>query len=311
MRNPLKLLFLFGVNPATGYGHKFRSLALAKAAQERGHTVTIASDQKPPSQFQWFQVEYLNQAQLFGALEIAKPDWLIVDLPHTPPEWIRVMYGGKILTLNGIGYNQGDGADLRIIQGAAEVELPGEQDKVPVLKGLEYIILRPEIAKHKGVPRGEFSLVWGGGSDSTGTLQAMAGWFPNERAFFLVADMTPIPLLESTCHWLLKLDQDSDNFLWWLARCKRLITNFGMVVPEAIYLQTPVFSINASELHLAFASPLAEQGLIKNFPAVGLPSREEMERFLGEEFKPVVNDQIGIKGGLRVIKAIEERSYED
>lgn len=305
---PLKILVYAFCTPETGYGHIFRSLALAQAAKDRGHTVAVVSNRKPPG-LVWYVAEYLEPLHYSLALKDFKPDWVVVDLPHTPPAWIKKTAGkAKILTLNGIGYNQNDGADLRVIQGCAEVELPGEQDKVPVLKGLEYIILRPEIAKHKGAARGDFNLCWGGGVDSCGLLEAVANWLPNEPTFFVVADMTPVPLLTSPHHWVLKLNQDSDDLFWWLSKAKRLITAFGMVVPEALFLGTKVFSINASQLHQAFAAPLAEQGLIKNYPAVGLPSREEMVRFLGEPFEPAESNLIGADGAAKVMQAIEERS---
>lgn len=308
MKHPLNLTFLVFSQQETGLGHWYRSLALAQAAHNRGHIVTITSNRIPPRPLKHIQARYLDPDDYNQAIQATRPDWVIVDLPHTPPAWIREMTPGKIATLNGIGYNQMDGADLRVIQGAAEVNLPGEQDKVPTLKGLEYIILRPEIAQHKDAVRGEFSLIWGGAADGLSLLQNYGDWFPNEKAFFLVADMTPTPLLKSPNHWLLKLKEDSDDLFWWLARCKRLITAFGMVVPEALYLQTPVFSLNYSSLHLAFSTPLAEMGLIKNYPAVGLPSREEVERFLTEPWERVDSDLIGAKGSSRVIQEIERRS---
>lgn len=304
---PLKLLLLFGVNSQTGYGHKYRSLALAKVAQEHGHTVYIASDQKPPSVFKWFPIDYLNQAQITRALELTQPDWLIVDLPHTPPAWIREAATCKICTLNGIGYNQLEGSNLRIIQGGAQVDLPGQQDQVPTLKGLEYIILRPEIAKYQDLPRGEFTMVWGGGTDSMNLLQKYADWFPDDKAFFLVADMTPIPILTSRYHWLLRLNQDSDDALWWMAKAKRLVTAMGMVVPESAHLKTPTYVFNASELHLSFARAMAEAGLIQLWDSVGLPSnREEVKRFIDTPYQ--VADRLDSKGAERVMKAIEERS---
>lgn len=306
---PLRILMYCFANEATGLGHWFRSLALAQAAHQRGHTVTIASNRTPPRPLKHIQARYLDPGDYNRAIQASRPDWVVVDLPHTPPAWIREMTPGKIAFLNGIGYNQADGLiDLRIIQGAAEVNLPGEQDKVPTVKGLEYIILRPEIAQHKGAVRGEFSLIWGGAADGLSLLQNYADWFPDEKAFFLVADMTPIPLLKSPNHWLLKLKEDSDDLFWWLARCKRLVCTMGMIIPESIYLSTPSFCLNYSPLHLAFSTPLAERGLIKNYPAVGLPSREEMERFLTEPWERADSEEIGIEGALRVVKEIEGRS---
>lgn len=288
-------------------GHWYRSLALAQAALDRGHIVFIASNRQPPKQFRYLPAEYLNPAHYAGALQAAKPDWVVVDLPHTPPDWIRQLTSCKIVTLNGIGYNQLDGADLRVIQGATAVKLPGPQDKVPVLKGLEYIILRPEIANYKPVPREDYSLCWGGGMDVMRLNQAIADWFPDEKIHFLVADMTPVPTLTSPSHKLLRLDPESTDLFWWLSLAKRLITAMGMIVPESVALNCPVYCLNSSLLHLAFSSAMADRGLIKNFPAVGLPAREEMERFLREPFEPAENKLIDEYGASRVIKEIEKR----
>lgn len=309
MAKKLKLLFYVFAQEETGLGHWYRSLALAQATQGRGHCVTIASNREPLKRINYIQTHYLEPGDYVQAIQATRPDWLIVDLPHTPPAWIRKMYEGKIVTLNGIGYNQNDGADLRVIQGAISVDLPGEQDKVPTLKGLEYIILRPEIAKHKGIPRGEFSLIWGGGVDSIGLLQSFADWFPEERAFFIVADMTPIPILKSPSHWLLKLNQDSDDLFWWLGRCKKLITAMGMIVPEAAgYLGVPTYVFNASELHLSFAKAMEEAGLIKAWNDVGLPSEEAVRTFIDTPYEINKDKMLDNLGAERVMIAIEERS---
>jgi spore coat polysaccharide biosynthesis predicted glycosyltransferase SpsG len=300
----MKILVYCFVNSSTGYGHWYRSLALAQAAQQRGHAVYVASDRQPPPGLTHIPTRYNDIGSFATALNIVKPDWLITDIPHDPPMWIRTLAKCKILTLNGIGYNQADGADLRVIQGVADIELPGPQDKVPVLKGLEYVILRPEIAKYRDIPKGQDTFVWGGGADMLGLLNRFVLACPGTFATLIVGDMTPAPLVSGPCHSVVRVKADSLDMFEWMAGSKAACIAMGVAAWELSYLglETTVFS--ATPLHLIFAQGMAKAGLIKAWPEVGLPGNEEMRDFIRSDFE-ITGQPPDLLGPKRIMEALE------
>lgn len=275
--NEVKILCLVYANRSTGYGHWFRSLALAQTAQQCDHTVTIAGDRRPSNGLPFIHLHDLSPGALVMALQATKPDWLIVDLPGDLPEWIRELTKCRICTLNGIGYNQADGADLRVIQGVDDVDLPGPQDKVPVLKGIEYVILRPEIEQFKGLARSpEDWFVFGGGADVLRLLSrftvACPGWF----ATLITSPMAPAPLIVSPTHTTIRLKEESADIFGWMSASGRGCVAMGMCVWELLAVgPIPTYVFSATTLHLRFAEAMARHGLIKAWPTVGLPSNDK------------------------------------
>lgn len=303
---PLRILSLVYANRSTGYGHWFRSLALAQTAQQRGHTVTIAGDRQPPTGLPFIHLHDLSPGALVMALQSTKPDWLIVDLPGDLPEWIRELTTCKIAVLNGIGYNQNEeGLDLRVIQGSRGVELPGRQDKVPTITGLEYVILRPELEAYKGLAKGQDWICWGGGIDPLRLLSqftvACPGWF----AVLVASSMMPAPIVTSPTHAVIKMNEDSPDIFGWMVSSKAACISFGMIAYELLFLGVPVYAFASTPLHLRFAQPLAERGLIKLWPTVGLPSKEEIRTFLEEDFEAPKETGLDLLGGERVMREIE------
>lgn len=301
----MKILSLVYCSKKTGFGHWFRSLALAQTAQQRGHEVTIVGDRHPPNDLPFIHLHDLSPGALVMALQATKPDWLIVDLPGDLPRWIRELTPCRICTLNGIGYNQADGANLRVIQGVADVDLPGPQDKVPVLKGIEYVILRPEIEKYKGMARSQDWLCWGGGADILHLLTrftvACPGWF----ATLITSPMAPAPLIVSPTHSVVRLNEESTDIFGWMAGSRAACVAMGMCTHELVYLGIETYCFNASELHLRFAKGMERAGLLKTWPAVGLPSNQEIKEFLSTPFRITGERPDGL-GAVRVMEAIED-----
>jgi hypothetical protein len=249
--------------------------------------------------------KYNDPVTFARALMAAEPDWLIVDIPHTPPDWIRGLAKCRICTLNGIGYNQNDGANLRVIQGVADVDLPGPQDKVPVLKGLEYVILRPEIEKYKGMVKGTDLMVWGGGADPLNLLQRFNLACPGKFATLIVSPMAPAPVIIGPCHATIRLNEESTDIFEWMGGSRGLVCAMGMICMEAAYLKLPQWVFSFSPLHLRFARGLERLGLIKMWPEVGLPSNEEIRAFVEEDFEPW-GEPPSLDGAVNVMKAIED-----
>lgn len=303
----MRLLVYAFCNKFTGYGHIFRSLALARTAQARGHTIYVASDRQPPDGLTHIPAKYDDPVTLACALEMVKPDWLIVDVPDPLPMWIRGIARCKVCALNGIGYNQNEGGlDLRVIQGVDDVELPGPQDKVPVLKGIEYVILRPEIARFKGMVRGEDVVIWAGGTDATGLIQRFPIACPGTFATIIASPMATSPLVLPPTQTYVRPDIESPEIFGWLAGARAVIGNFGMIAWETSYLQLPGYFFSATPLHLRFARGMARAGLVKIWPTVGLPSNEEIKEFVRTPFEPWGEPPDGL-GAVRVMETLERQ----
>lgn len=313
MPKRLTILHYCFANEFTGLGHHFRSLALAQAAQDRGHIVFIASNRQPPKQFRYLPAEYLSPAHYAGALQAAKPDWVVVDLPHTLPDWIRELApdNTKICTLNGIGYDQADNwVNLRVIQGVADLELPKGINRGNTVMGIDYVIIRPEIERYRDNLRWYGgTLVWGGGNDYLGILPKMVSLYFNSRSLYLVvADMTPEPKhINKDWHSVNRISGDGLGMIERLAVCRDAAVAMGMITWESAYLSTPCYVFSYSPLHLMFAQGMERYGLIKAWPEVGLPSDDEIREFLAEPFK--INEENRPKGdgAINVLKEIEKR----
>lgn len=298
----MRLLLYYFANPITGLGHFYRSTALAKIALERGHTVLVAGDRKPDG-LPFMPCIYESRGDFKDAVEAFKPDWVLVDLPHTPPEWIRETVKGRICTLNGIGYNQNDGADLRIIQGMSDVKLPGKQDKVPVLKGIEYVIIRPDTWQYRQEQRSPMTFVWGGGTDGMRLLSRFGLVYPQGLATLVMAEMTPAPQIVLPRHTALRLT--GNDFLSWLGGSQQAVMAMGMSAWEAVALDVKSYVFSYTPLHLAFAEAMDSAGLIKAWPGVGLPTSDEMRDFINTPFE-IAGNGLDTDGARRVVEAIEK-----
>jgi spore coat polysaccharide biosynthesis predicted glycosyltransferase SpsG len=307
----MKILHYVFANKDTGLGHWHRSLALAQTARQRGHIVNIASDRTPPYPFGFILTAYRDKFSLISALQLASPDWLIVDMPDPLPEWLRELAdeaGCKICTLNGIGYNQNDGSDLRIIQGVADIDLPGLQDRVEVLKGIDYVILRPEIAKYQNESSGQDTLVWGGGMDVLGIHKRFFSVCPGRFAVHILSDMIAPPILNSPTQTYLRLSGESESIFGWIASSRDIVAAMGVIAWESAFLRRPIKVFSASPLHLVFAQGMERAGLLRAYPQVGLPEDDkELREFLDEPFEPT-GQPPDDKGAERIIEAIEKRS---
>lgn len=301
----MRLLFYVFCSPQTGFGHFYRSMALAQVASDRGHTVYIASDTRPSNNVIWLSVKYDFPPSLEYALDFVKPDWLIVDLPDTLPAWIEDMATCKICVLNGIGYDQANNVALRVIQGVGDLELPKGVDLSNTVMGVDYVIIRPEIERFKKCTKNNKIFVWAGGNDVTGLLpryeQVCSDWVST----LIVSNITPVPGATGQNHTVIKPQSSLDIFKW-LASSKRAVVNMGMIVWEALFLGIKVHCFNASKLHLTFSQAMDRQGLLKSYPAVGLPDNEQMRKFLEQDFE-IKGKRPDLKGGERVIKEMERR----
>lgn len=302
--NQLKLLFYVFANQHTGYGHYYRSLALAQAAIDRGHTVYIASDKFSRNCAIWLSSRYNKPTDLARILSIVKPDWLIVDLPDTLPGWIEDMATCKICVLNGIGYDQANNVALRVIQGVADLKLPKEIDLSNTVMGVDYVIIRPEIERFKNLAQTIDFFVWGGGNDHLRLLDRFGQIGKDWSAYLIQSPMLPGANGANGLHKPMISKKSLDIFQW-LGWSKRACCAMGMIVWEAAYLQVPAWIFSYSPLHLMFAQGMQKHGLIKAWPGVGLPeSDEDMREFLDSEFVVSGKPPDG-KGADRIVRIME------
>lgn len=258
----MKINLLVFANRYTGWGHWFRSIALADHLQNRGHQVTIISDYEEP-RFAHHQVPYGDQT-LWRSPLMNHPDWLVVDLPDEAPAWLYDYCQAKQVrtcVLNGVGHQVGDQADLRIVQGLGEGEY----------SGVDYIILRPQVfeAKKKRNPQADW-FVFGGAADKMNLTEKFPNW---QRVVFKLPEKA-----------LASPDEYDNGFLHFASLCRRACVAMGVSAWEltAIGVPTTVFSL--TPLHLEFALEMQRHGYIKAWHKVGLPDKDTMIDFLS---KPV------------------------
>jgi spore coat polysaccharide biosynthesis predicted glycosyltransferase SpsG len=291
----MHLQFIVFSNEQTGQGHYFRCEALAKAALEAGHQITLLGDRKfpfiPQQDFRSWSYRFFKAWNERDHLVTTDSDWLVVDLPFNLSNQPKV----KTCILNGIGYSLEYSHNLIVIQGLIDEPMPKN-----VVSGVEYVILRPELGDWKKENhKAEWAkwFVWGGSEDIMNLIPSFPV-MPGGALF-----------LHSTNKYEGKYFKVSgDSLLLAMRDYHRACVAMGMVVWELIYFDIPTWVFSATETHLKFAKALHDKDLINAWDGVGLPSQEEMKQFLNRPFEI---DQSQEKPDLlatqRILKLLEER----
>ena len=257
-------------NRNTGWGHWYRSIALAEHIQSQNHQVTIISDRTPPKPLAWHCVSYDDPALWRGPL-YDSDDWLLIDLPDEAPEWLYDLCqnrGIKTCVLNGVGHQCGDRADLRIIQGLTDDELGPKE-----YAGVDFIILRPAVFEAKKISNQIVDwFVFGGASDKLNLTRKFPNW---QRIVFTISP-----------NKLQVQDREDDGFLLAAAQCKRACIAMGVTAWELSAIGLPVYAFSLTPLHLQFALEMDKAGYIKAYPKVGIPSKRSFRNFLSVPFTP-------------------------
>lgn len=274
----MNLQFIVFSNSTTGQGHYFRCEALAKAALEAGHEITLIGDRNfhflPVENFQYWSYGFFKLwDERKNEHRVDDADWTIIDLPFNlqsrPPET-------KTCILNGIGYRMEYDHNLVIIQG-----LIGEATPDNVVSGTEYVILRPELDEVKSIALNSDKqnrwFVWGGSEDIMNLLPKFPYGYDNAGFFHSTERYARMPY---------NYIKDSPIVLLLAAPSyTKACSAMGMMVWELIYLDIPTWVFSATTTHLKFAKAMHEAGLINAWDAVGLPSQLEMEQFLNQSFE--------------------------
>lgn len=301
----MRILHYVFCSKETGYGHWFRSMALAEATLDRGHIVYVLSDRRPDNRGIWIHGEYNNRLALAYALSIVKPDWLVVDLPDTLPSWVEDMATCNICVLNGIGYDQANNVALRVIQGVADLELPKEMNRANTVIGTDYVIIRPEIKRYRNRAKNADFFVWGGGNDHLGLIDRFGSVGRDWSALIAQSPMIKEPEQVNGNHQIVQSESPLDMF-GWMARSKRACVAMGVVAWELAYLHVPTFVFSYTDLHLTFAQGMARHELIQAWHKTGLPENDQdFYHFLTYPFEITGRPPDG-QGAMRIVKLMEQ-----
>ena len=281
----LRLATLCFAGHAYGYGHLYRSQALANTARQMGYTVFEISNYPIFSEY-WISEHDI--ASLHAALVRIKPDWLIIDLPTISREISITAHelGIKTCFLNGVGHQlETELADLVWIQ-----DMP------------ERIILRPKFTNHKTDTEW---FVYGGGADELGLLPCFSKAMPDVTAYLIDTNLTSYSanIVQSRLHELVR--PDNIQILDYMQHARRAVLHMGMNAWELAALGKSIYLFSRDEGHLYFAQHMAELNLALAFPRVGLPEVDELRNFLATDFTPSGKKPDGL-GAQRLLKELKD-----
>lgn len=296
----MKIVFLVYAKPETGLGHWYRTIELAKRAEERGHYVTIVGN-RMARPFTFFQVRENEEYDLYHVLHQIDPDWLVVDLQDSVPDYIYNITKTRLAVLNGVGYDKEDEADLTIIQGFSD------KNRENILSGEKYVVLRKELfeAKQHIDKKAKDWFVWGGTKDKMGILTAFPLIMPESKASLVISKMFPIELKtisNPAIHTPVFVDDSSIIPLMTISN--RACVAMGMIAWELAALEIPAYVFSVSNGHLGFANKMQENGLLLAYPEIGLPEENKVVEFLSTPFE-ITGNPPDEKGADRILAAME------
>jgi len=267
----MNIVFLVFRNSLTGYGHWYRSKALADYLKSKHHKITIIGDYLSDEPLTYHSILTDDEPSPLSSTlysHILEPwyDWIVVDLPFELDKQFYLACKSKkirTLILNGVGHHVGDLADLRIVQGL------GDGSKY---SGSDYVILRPEIMRLKEdyklrkLPSTPFKwFVYGGGFDVLNLKDVFIDrWIKDDFMY----------------------PGTNENFLQYTLDCNRACLSMGMIVWELLTIGLKCYVFSSSQKHLEFAQRMDKTRLIRAYDKVGLPkSKDEFVDFLGGRFE--------------------------
>ena len=289
----MRVLFYVNRSRESGFGHYYRSIALADEASRRGHTIAFVGDTDPFCRY--YQVDLGDKAAFNKAVADFNPDWLVIDLPGDVPSYMAEIRA-KLCVVDGVGHNSDIRPDLAISQGF-------EGDRCAP----EYLILRRTLERYKAEP-GTRWFVFGGAADEIGLLPAFYRVMADYKANLLVTELMRYNWLTYSSnsgpnHW--GITSQDDSVLGWLAMAQRVALHQGVMAWESFYYQIPAYIFSRSQHHLDAALEMERRGYCLAYPSIGLPPDAMLREFLLREFVPT-GERPDLEGAARVIKLIEQ-----
>jgi len=297
----MKIAILVYANQEVGFGHWYRSIALANHAKQKEHLVWLIGN-KMARGYDYFQTREDFPDDLYHILHQVKPDVLVMDLQNKVPEHIYDIIDGtntKTVVLNGVGYrNEDERADATIVQGYPDA--PPTQANT--FYGPEYVILRQSIFNMKWTPLTSW-FVWGGARNKLDILDRFHKSMKDESAMIIATNFAKNVPEPNTNHQVY-IPEDEGIFPL-MSISKRACIAMGMVAWELAVLGVPIYAFSWSEGHLRFAKTMQENGLLLAWDGIGLPPNEKIVGFLSRDFIPT-GKRPDSKGVDRVLSIMEQ-----
>lgn len=277
-----------------GLGHHYRCIALAEEFEKHNHTVYIFSNFQYRHKL-YFQLRPHEQFDIYHILDQCNLDWLIIDTPYKPDEYIfnyRNQYGFKILYLN--ADKDYDNIDLNVIQGC----LPGAHS------GPQWVILRPSIDECRNTQKHGSYVVFGGSEDKMDLMLNVTQAI-DDPAILVGTPLSGLPKQEFIRpNHFATIVKDDPTFLNLISSSHKAIMAMGMSVWEAVYYGIGVYVFSPTEDHLRWAQAMEKEGLIKAYPDVGIPDGHQIKEFVSDPFE-IAENQLDLKAVERIVGLVE------
>lgn len=294
----MNIAILVYANETVGLGHWYRANALADKMTELGHTVVILGNMQTRKHI-YFQVRENNELDLIYAIEQVEPDYLIVDLQDSVPDYIYGL-GVRIVVLNGVGREDEDRAELTFIQGFSNKKRNG------LFAGPEYVILRDSIFAVEYSPQSDW-FVWGGAKDKMRLLEKFYKNVKSGTGFAFTTGFSDyiFPHENNQPQLVIGNPRDDKQMILSMSIAKKACVAMGMVAWELVAMGVPAYVFSWSKGHLKFAKEMEKAGLIKAYPKIGIPDDDEFIRFINEPFK-ITGERPDALGATRIAQILKE-----
>lgn len=274
-------------NQEVGYGHWYRALALAEAAETRGHQVVLLSDKKEPSQITVWIDGKLNMPRVAYALARYQPDWLLYDVPWRPEAYLVQAihdYNCRVGWLD-----------------AGPDDDPACCDLLWVQDDPARVILRTSLHYARYEPDSHW-LVFGGAADKLGLVPRFAETI-DEPAWLITSASNEII---GRAHGNHTIFGNPSGMVSLERHARKACLAMGQTAWECAALGVPIYLFALDQKHRATALKMAALGYAHTWGEVGLPPEDAWLRtFLAHDFKP---DGPPIAGGAEnLLNLLEEQ----
>lgn len=299
----LNILIVFFTGKHYGMGHKVRSLVLADELERRGHHVVICTNEqlRGKTYFQSRPFEDKNSANdLYHIFNQFHADWVVIDTPYTPDKWIVDRckeIKADIALLNASGDNGEDVANVCVVQGILD---PRKFPSNPIyFYGIDYIILRPELATFVSSQKMDWWFVFGGAEDRMKLVSKFQRYAPTERAVIPHSPSYTPDAKQTPVHQIVAMNNDR-GMMELMGVSQRACIAFGMTAWELAYLGVPAYTFAFTKTHMKFAKGMQTLDLIRVHDKIGIPNKKNFTEFIHKPFEVLDGNRPDLNGVSRV-----------
>ena len=273
------LLIFFQADKDNGYGHKYRSLEVARVAREMGFNVNCMSNDKTATNWKFAinvhkNAMHLRQYAWKMWLNKLKPDWIIFDLENYPKDYMLEYSKNnniKMANLNGPGWASAN--EDNVDQSWA--------DLVWVQDSPEKVILRKDILniRYNPIPNNWF--VFGGSADPLGLLEKFEDAIERDPALLIGTNLRDPMTPKHRDHRYIECDGQT---IWQhMALADRACIHMGISAFELATIGVKQYIFSRSAGHLHYAKLIESYGLGLAYPEIGLPDGKNIREFLQQK----------------------------